>query len=558
MFYLIGADGFVGSAFGRYFHEAGVDFQPITRQNYADYVSTGCDVLINADGNSRKYLAAKDPKLDFKLNVQSAMNSLVDFDCDLYVLLSSLDVYNDVSDPNNNHEDVSIRPEELSNYGFSKYLAELFVQKYSRNWLIVRLCGMVGEGLNKNPIYDLLNAQPLRVSPHSTYHYLNTEDVAKIVYRLISDGYRNQIFNVCSDGVITISEVQSMLGITSEDNDTKTEHYNVNIQKLKSLYPVPSATATVREFISYHNKKQPLVAIVSPVYNNKEDTKEFLESLKQVTYPNLEIVIIDDGSTDGLGEMLDTEYPYVAVVKGDGEWWSARSYHMGTQKAMEMGAKYALWIDNDTVVDPEFISAMVETAERNPKSLVTGKVYSYYEPDKIVEAGGNMCWWKGGYRARGCYHTREGLGELDIGQYDEECDVPCGTTGVLLNTSFYADIGEIDWKHFPNLRWDIDFTYRAHKKGYRIIYQPKSKAWHKVSSTAKKTGIATQRLFLKNPISTTVYALSKKSRGGALSVREVSRFYLRHFPWALPYILTFYIIRHFIREISGDYEGRYY
>lgn len=256
MFYLIGVNGFVGSAFSRYFHEAGVDFQPITRQNYADYVSTRCDVLINANGNSRKYLAAQDPRLDFKLNVQSTIDSLVDFDCDLYVLLSSLDVYNDVSDPNNNHEAAPIRPEELSNYGFSKYLAELCVKKYSRNWLIVRLCGMVGEGLKKNPIYDLLHSQPIRVSPHSKYHYLNTEDVAKLVYRLISDGHRNQIFNVCSDGVIALSEVQALLGMPSEENDTKTEHYNVNIHKLKSLYDVPSATSSIRAFLNEYKETQ--------------------------------------------------------------------------------------------------------------------------------------------------------------------------------------------------------------------------------------------------------------------------------------------------------------
>ena len=65
-------------------------------------------------------------------------------------------------------------------------------------------------------------------------------------------------------------------------------------------------------------KDYPLVALVIPVYNNKEDTQEFLESLKSVTYPNFKVIIVDDGSTDGTEEMLRHDYPEVIVLKGDG------------------------------------------------------------------------------------------------------------------------------------------------------------------------------------------------------------------------------------------------
>lgn len=256
MFYLIGANGFVGSAFSRYFQQEKVEFKPITRQNYDDFVSTRCDVLINADGSSKKYLAEQDPKLDFQLNVQSVIDSLVNFDCNLYVLVSSIDVYPNVSNPKNNHEAVTIIPEKLSNYGFSKYLAELCVKKYRRNWLIIRMGGVVGDGLKKNPVYDLLNAQPLRVHPNSKYQYLNTMDVAKLVYRLISDGYKNEVFNLCGDGVIALSEIKQLLGIPNEDNHLRREHYEVNIGKIKTRYPVPSTASTIRAFVSTYNREK--------------------------------------------------------------------------------------------------------------------------------------------------------------------------------------------------------------------------------------------------------------------------------------------------------------
>ena len=85
---------------------------------------------------------------------------------------------------------------------------------------------------------------------------------------------------------------------------------------------------------------QPLVALVIPVHNSKDDTREFLESLKQLSYPNYKTIIIDDGSIDGTEEMIRQEYPEVVLLKGDGNLWSSNATNMGMEKAIEIGAKY--------------------------------------------------------------------------------------------------------------------------------------------------------------------------------------------------------------------------
>lgn len=271
----------------------------------------------------------------------------------------------------------------------------------------------------------------------------------------------------------------------------------------------------------------PMVALVVPVHNGIEDTLEFLESLREVTYPRYRVIIVDDGSTDGTSAAVTRAYPEVVLLGGDGNlWWSA-SMNLGIRKAQELGADYVLLGDNDVRVHPEFLSELVGTAERNPRSLVTSKVYLYHDPETILEAGWEVDWLKGGFRAIGS-------DEIDRGQYDEEHDVKSGSTGVLVRTAYFADVGLFDEKCFPLYWADVDLLYRAYKKGYRIIYQPKSRIWHKLFSTVKKSTPAPHSFW-----ATFVYLTS--NRRSALNIRQVMRFWARHCPWYLiPYIVLRY------------------
>ena len=127
--------------------------------------------------------------------------------------------------------------------------------------------------------------------------------------------------------------------------------------------------------------------------------------------------------------MIKGKYSYVVLLKGDGNLWWSRATNTGIEKAIEMGADYVLMIDNDTIVDSKFISALVDTAEKNPRAITVPKCYCYYEPKKIWQAGSEINWLKGGFRVIG-------IGELDNGQFDTQYDVNCATIGVLVNTAF--------------------------------------------------------------------------------------------------------------------------
>lgn len=276
-------------------------------------------------------------------------------------------------------------------------------------------------------------------------------------------------------------------------------------------------------------KELPLVAFVVPVHNNKEDTREFLESVKRLSYPNCKVIIIDDGSTDGTEAMLEQEYLEVILLKGGGNLWWAGATNIGIEKAIEIGARYVLLGGmNDTIVDREFISALVETAEKSPRTITVPKVYLHSEPNRIWQAGGVTNWLRGGFR-----HI--GYGETDERQYDEQREVDCATIGILVNATFFKDIGMIDAKHFPLYWGDADFMYRARKAGYKIVYEPKSIIWHKSTSTTKKE--ERKELSRASLLSKLSYFFT--STRSMYNFSQVIKFYWRHCPkWLIPYALV--------------------
>ncbi|MEM2954835.1 MAG: NAD(P)-dependent oxidoreductase [Candidatus Nanoarchaeia archaeon] len=245
---VLGYKGFVGSAIYKHFSASGhYEVFGISRENYGSLVGQHFDVFINANGNSKKLLAAREPKLDFEMNVKTTLDTLFDFKIDKYIYLSSVDVYNDVSNPANNHEGVAIQPEKLSNYGFDKYLGELAVKKYASKWVILRAGGMVGEGLKKNPIYDIIYLKKLFVHPKSQFQFINTTDVARIIEKLME--LDCEIFNICGIGAISLEEIVQYFSINLQEHGTEIQHYEVSTKKLEKFLKVPTTKETVFNFV---------------------------------------------------------------------------------------------------------------------------------------------------------------------------------------------------------------------------------------------------------------------------------------------------------------------
>lgn len=251
MRYVLGGGGFVGSAFVRRAAALGEEHRAVTRDLYDSLAGTGCDLLVNANGNSRKYRAEEDPAWDFDASVRSVMRSLIDFTYDTYVYISSVAVYHDPGAHDETSEGVAIDPAALSSYGMHKYLAEQLVRRYAKRWLIVRLGGVVGPGLVKGPVLDLVRGDRLWVSPRSEFQYIHTDRLAEVVDQLLAAGHLNQVVNVTGRGALPLAAIGALLGredVTAA-SEAPVERWDVDVTRADRLVGLPTTVETVEAFV---------------------------------------------------------------------------------------------------------------------------------------------------------------------------------------------------------------------------------------------------------------------------------------------------------------------
>lgn len=250
MIFLLGGNGFVGSGFARVLEAKKIPFAIITRENYAAYIGKRCDILINANGNSKKFLAKDDPKTEFSASVTSVRHSLVDFRYSTYVFLSTSDIYPDCTRPALTVEDQNIDPSRQSAYGFHKYLAEQCVRHAAQNWLIIRQGGFVGPGLKKNAVYDILHGEKLWVHPDSRFQFIHTEDSAAAILTLIAQGHAHDVINVTGRGTVSAAEIMAMAGRTlPAPTDVLPVTYEISTEKAAQWLTLPSSHETIERFL---------------------------------------------------------------------------------------------------------------------------------------------------------------------------------------------------------------------------------------------------------------------------------------------------------------------
>ena len=246
---VIGASGFVGSAFVR---QALGRFQvtEVTRDSYEEHQGKTFDVVVDASGNSRKYLADESPLLDFDASVRQRLRTIIDFPAATHVHVSSVDVYSDLSSEDLTREETLIDRSRQSPYGFHKLLAEDVVRRYAKDWLIVRLAGMVGPSLRKNPVFDILNGHELRIHAESRYQYMRTDVAAEISLWLLEQGERQVAMNICGSGLITLQEIanlaQKELRVAS---GAQIRVVHASTARIRALRPVETTREAIQSFL---------------------------------------------------------------------------------------------------------------------------------------------------------------------------------------------------------------------------------------------------------------------------------------------------------------------
>lgn len=227
----------------------------------------------------------------------------------------------------------------------------------------------------------------------------------------------------------------------------------------------------------------PKVAIIILNWNGLEDTIECLESLQKITYPNYEVIVVDNGSEGNDVEVLREKFgEHIHLIENDRNYGFAEGNNIGMSYASEnLNPDYVLLLNNDTTVDLNFLTELVNVAVSDPSIGIVGpKIYYYDETDKVFSIGGKINAWTG--RA-----PFIGWGKIDHGQFEEirEVDYVSGCA-LLIKQNVIKKIGLLNTEYFSYSE-DAEWCVKARKVGHKIICVPKAKLWHKIASTAMRS-----------------------------------------------------------------------
>lgn len=229
----------------------------------------------------------------------------------------------------------------------------------------------------------------------------------------------------------------------------------------------------------------PLVYAVVLSWNLRNDTLECLNSLTHSDYPNLRILLVDNGSTDGTPEAVAAHFPDVTVLVNATNLGYAKGCNVGILHALANGADYVFLLNNDTLVDAAALTEMVAVVTPEV-GMVAPKIYYAEDPQRIWSLGG-MC------HPLTYEKTGDPTGRLDAGQWETvvERDYFTGCA-LLLSRRLLETVGMYD-EWFVSYYEDTDLTFRARAAGFKLLLVPQAKIWHKVARTSGGSGSPNER-----------------------------------------------------------------
>ena len=217
------------------------------------------------------------------------------------------------------------------------------------------------------------------------------------------------------------------------------------------------------------------VAIIVLNWNGLADTVECLESLKKITYPNHEIIMVDNGSDGDDAGVLEEKFgDHIHLVRNDRNYGYAGGNNIGIKYALANSTPdYVLVLNNDTTVAPDFLDHLISAAEGDAATGIVGPCAYYHSfPDRIYAAGGRVS-----MRTGQTFHI--GMKETDRGQYGtrREVDYLPGCC-LLIKRAVIEQAGLFDESYF--CYWEeSDYCFRAREADYKIVYVPEARIWHK-------------------------------------------------------------------------------
>ncbi len=218
----------------------------------------------------------------------------------------------------------------------------------------------------------------------------------------------------------------------------------------------------------------PAVAILTVNTNGEDFVREFGESLARISYPNYRLIVVDNGSTDSSLDILRSLQPDATFIRNGTNLGFTGASNRGLAYCLEQPFDYVLFLNNDLVMEPDFLEHLVAAADE--RTMTVPKSYLYDQPGHLDDSVGEFDWMRGVWK-------RRILGSRPTPDFDRPRRVESANLSCLLVPSgLFRDVGLLDDSFFVYYD-DTDFVRRARDKGYDLWFVPSSVLYHRKGAT---------------------------------------------------------------------------
>ncbi len=213
------------------------------------------------------------------------------------------------------------------------------------------------------------------------------------------------------------------------------------------------------------------VGIVILHWNHAKDTLNCLAAVSNLDYSPIEVLVVDNGSTEPVAQKAIEVFPHAQILTNPRNLGYTGGNNKGIETALNLGCEYVWLLNDDVIVSPDSLSALMQVAQAKPMAGFLGPmIYTREDAQCILSAGGML---EGGWRAR-----HRGIGEYGRGQFDQVADVDyLSGCALLVSRQAIGQIGSLDDDFFA-YHEDIEWCYRGKRAGFKVLFVPQAKVWH--------------------------------------------------------------------------------
>lgn len=239
-----------------------------------------------------------------------------------------------------------------------------------------------------------------------------------------------------------------------------------------------------RETSKGNSKTVPEVDVLVLNFNGMQHLGACLDSVLKTDYANLNVTLVDNGSTDGSQKFVKHNYPEVKILANKKNLGFSKGYNNAASSSQ---TPVLVFLNNDVEVDKDWLKELVGSLADPEVGCATSKIMFFHERQKI-----NAC---GGFIDKFGFAANRGNGEVDLGQYSKAEEVFYAVGAAMaVKRSAWNTVGPFDEDFFAYCE-DVDWCWRARLQGYKIVYVPSSIIYHKWRGSLREKRRSTQIYF---------------------------------------------------------------